>query len=79
MFQFHRLAHLKFFEDGLTYINCNVDKNDADLSCDSIVKKILSFRENYENNSKQIFERIRNLVDFDKEEIEIRKFIENLR
>jgi hypothetical protein len=49
------------------------------LSCDSIVKKILSFRENYENNSKQIFERIRNLVDFDKEEIEIRKFIENLR
>jgi hypothetical protein len=79
MFQFHRLTHLKFFEDGLTYINCNVDKNDADLSCDSIVKKILSFRENYENNSKQIFERIRNLVDFDKEEIEIRKFIENLR
>lgn len=80
MYQFHRLMHLKFFEDGITYINCNHDNNlDLDLSSEVIIRKIRNFYENYDTNSKNIFERIRNIIDFDKEELEIRKFIENLR
>ena len=78
MFQYHRLTHLNFFEDGITFINCNQNNTDLDLSSDILIKKILKFYDNYESNSRVIFERIRNIIDFDKEEIEIRKFIQNL-
>lgn len=79
MFQFHRLFHNNFFEDGVTIINCNDGFADADISVNTLKNKVLKYADNYQTNSKIIFERIRNEVDFDKEFIKIKKFIENLK
>jgi len=61
-------------EDGITCIdigNCSIDKG---------VEKIryYSKHENYEKMSKNAYERFKQVVDYDKEFVEIKKFLEKL-
>jgi hypothetical protein len=70
--------HLGFFEDGKTCINCNINNSDNDMSAQEISNKILKFYDNYEENSKIIHSRIREIINFDFEFSKLKLFVTNL-
>ncbi len=73
--QYRKLRFGKFIEDGVTCIDVD------GLSAEGLAKKIRHFGEpeRLERMSKALYQRFRDLVDFDRDERNVRRFLAGLR